>query len=261
MGAHSAPLFTGEEKLRLKWSDHGLSLSMAFSLLVHLLVLILLSLLLQHHTTVTQKGRGATTLEVRFAQLVPIKQTHPSKKMLTVPAPAPFKIAQASAQDPVLPPSARVVDQPNTSQVAGIAFPGAATTPWPGNNRPMSSLFNIRPPQLDAERIYYQQAMEAQARQQTEQQAQLMIQRLQQLLVRLLNVNPVVQGKCMLAETDGVIDNRLGCDSSALHELLHKDEMNVIAMLIATRNMGKMLIGFAAEHRAEELGIILIYQK
>lgn len=71
--------------------------------------------------------------------------------------------------------------------------------------------------------MYYQQAMEAQARQQVEQQAQFMIQKLQQLL--------------------------------------YKDEKYMIEMLLASRNRGKMLNGFAVEQRAEGLGIVLINEE
>ena len=197
---------------------------MTLSLLVHLLVLFFISVSLYPHATVTDRNRGATTLEVRLVQSLPTKkQTKSSKKFLTARAPAPYKITQPSARNS----SGLAVDQPHTSQVDGIGFPGAVVTPWPGHNRSINPFFRTRSPQLDAERIYYQQAMEAQAKQKVEQQAQFMVQTLQQLLIKLLNVHPVVTGQCVQVGTKEAVNNHLVCDYEALSELLRKDEQSV----------------------------------
>lgn len=236
--------------------NNRLAPSMVVSVLLHLLVFYCFGLSLQPHAT-KPKERPVANLEVRLIQsLPPNMPAKPGKKLPVTSAPAQFKVAQPVVQNPpdsVQPPAP-------AAEVAGVAFPGAVATPWPSQARADNSVFRTRSAQQDAARTYHQQAMEAQARQQSEQRAQLMIPQLQQLLASRLDVQPAVTGKCMLAEKDGVVNNRLVCDSPALHQLLHKDEKNVAGMLIALRGMGKMLNGFSAEIHADRLGIILVEQ-
>lgn len=237
---------------------------MVISVLVHLFVFFSFGLLLQLHTPLPE-ARKTKNLEVRLTQSLPPKiQPKPGRKLLTIPAPAQIKVAQPTVQNPpdgVQQLSAQVVQQSPTpaAEVAGVGFPSAVATPWSGRIRADNSLFRARSSQQDAARTYYQQSMEAQARQQSEQQAQFMMMQLQQFLATRLDVRPVATGKCLLARIDGIVNNRLVCDSPALYEVLYKDEQNVAGMLLALRGMGKMLNGFSAELRAERLGILLIY--
>ncbi len=85
-----------------------------------------------------------------------------------------------------------------------------------------------------------------------------MILQLQQLLAKRLDVHPVEMGKCMLAESGGGVNHKMVCDSPALYEVLSKDEKIVVEMLMALREMGRMLKGFSAGIRAEKLEIQLI---
>lgn len=244
--------------------NNRLAPSMVISVLLHLLVFFCFGLLLQLHAT-KPKERSAANLEVRLIQsLPPNMPAKPGKKLLVTSAPAQLKVTQPAVQNPPdsAQPSARVAEQTPApaAEVAGVAFPGAVATPWPSQLRADNSVFRARSAQQDAARAYHQQAMEAQVRQQSEQRAQLMIQQLQQLLANRLDVQPAVTGKCMLAEKDGVVSNRLVCDSPALHQLLYKDEKNVTGMLIALRGIGRMLNGFSAEIHADRFGIILVEQ-
>lgn len=119
-------------------------------------------------------------------------------------------------------------------------------------------LFHARPSRQDITPTYYQQTIESQFRQRSEQQAQIMILQLQQLLAKRLDVHPVEMGKCMLAESGGGVNHKMVCDSPALYEVLSKDEKIVVEMLMALREMGRMLKGFSAGIRAEKLEIQLI---
>lgn len=229
---------------------------MAFSLLMHLFVFYSISLLLLFHVQKSQVAK-IEILEVRLAQ------PESSQELLNSRAYAQFKVAQAPIKNPlnnIARPPAPIVEQapPVTGDVAGIAFPGAVATPFSGQIRSNNSLFQALSARQDAARTYYQQAMEAQARQQSEQQAQLMMQQLQQLLARLLDVDPVVTGRCVLAESLDAVNNILKCDSSALYGELLKDEETVAEMLLALRGMGRMFNGFSAEIHAGKLSITLI---
>ncbi|MDO8412678.1 MAG: hypothetical protein Q7S51_02690 [Gallionellaceae bacterium] len=224
---------------------------MVISLLGHVLVFFFFGLWLHFHMTLSQEKK-VQNLEVRLAPSLPPKtKVIPSKKLLTALAP---KIAQASTK------TAPVVEQASATkdEVVGVALPGAVVTPWAAQNRANNSLFHARISQQNAARAYQQQTMDAQARQQSQQQAQIIISQLQQLLTKRLEVQPAVTGKCMLAEADGELNNHLVCDSSALYEILHQDEKTLVEMLIALRRMGRMLNGFSAEIRAGKLEIILI---
>jgi len=80
--------------------------------------------------------------------------------------------------------------------------------------------------------------MEAQTRQRTEQQAQLVMRQLQQTLTQLLDVEPVLTGKCVLAETDTGLKNSLQCDSAALQKLVHNDQHSVAGILLMLSGWG-----------------------
>lgn len=236
---------------------------MVISLLAHALVFIFLGLVLRFDTTLA-KQRVVGRLEVRLSQsLLPKAQAAPDNKLLVTTAPAPNKISQARIKNPpdsVPEPSTQAVEQAPAPKgdVGGVAFPSAVATPWAGQIRSNNPLFQSRPPQQDAARIYQQQAVEAQARLQSVQRAQVVILQLQQLLARRLDVQPVVTGKCMLAEPGADTNDLLVCDSPALYEVINKDEKTVAAMLSALREMGSLLSGFSAEIHADLLGIILV---
>lgn len=244
---------------------HRLAVGMAFSLLTHMLVLFSFGLLLQFHATIPE--RKVENLEVRLSQLLPPKvQPKPAKQLLATPAPAQFKVAQVPVQktpDNIAKPPAPIVEQapPATGEVEGVAFPSAVATPFPGQIRSSNPFLSARTSQQDAQRTYYQQAMEAQARQRSEMQAQLMIQQLQQMLTKTLDVEPPVKGKCMLVESDGGISNRLKCDSSALYEVLYKEQKDVAGILNALRGMGRVFNGFTAEIRKDKPAITLIIEE
>ena len=246
--------------------NNSLTISMVISLLLHLLVIFSFDLLPRPHTDVP-KEKIVSSLDVRLAQLPPkIKQPRPSKKLLTSRAPAQHKIPQAPIQDkPVSAPQSTAQSMekspPSADGATGVVFPNAVATPWPVQNRVSNSIFHASSLQQDAARIAYQQAMEAQARQQSEQQGQHMVVQLQQLLAKLLDAEPDVTGKCALAGTDGVLANQLVCDSPALHEALSKDEKTVTEMLVALSGIGKMLNGFSAEMRTDRPEIILTYKE
>lgn len=223
---------------------------MVTSLLVHVLVIFSFGLWL-HFQPAKPKERNAYNLEVKLAQPLPIKtQPKPSQKLLTTPTPAQIKIAQIPNKNLL-----ENVRQP-TTEVTGIAFPSAVAIPSQGQSH--ASLFRSRSSQQDATRTYYQQTMESQARQQSEQQAQLIIMQLQKLLAERLDIQPAVTGKCMLAEVDGGDRYRLFCESPAMYEVLSRDEKNVMEMLLTLRGMGRMFKGFSSAIHADRLEIILI---
>jgi hypothetical protein len=100
--------------------------------------------------------------------------------------------------------------------------------------------------------------MEAQARQRTEYQAQHILQQLQQLLAKELDVSPAVSGTCKLSEPGKSTNIHLACNSPALYAVIARNEMNIVGMLVALRGMGKMINGFSAEHHSDKLNIILL---
>ncbi|MDH4233563.1 MAG: hypothetical protein OEV15_00300 [Gallionella sp.] len=238
---------------------------MTLSLLAHALVFFAFDLLLRLDTTIA-KQRIAGSLEVRLSQAFPPKaETESGNKLLTSSAPAPIKIARPKVKKtPVRAPkpAAQIVEQSLAleSEVGGIAFPSAVATPLPGQPRMGNPFFQLRSAQQNAAQTYQQQAMEAQARMQSAQHAQIVIVQLQQLLAKQLDVQPAVAGKCMLAETGSDTSDLLVCDSPALYEVINKDEKTVAAMLSALREMGSLLRGFSAEIHADRLGITLVEQ-
>lgn len=239
---------------------------MAISLLLHLLAFFSISFLLLFQPKPPQEIKSLP-LEVRLAQPHPPKaRPIPKEKLLTTPTNDSFKVAQALAQKPpvIAPtPPAPVIEPmpPAAEQVTGIALPGSIPTPFPVQGRSNNSPFQARSAQQDAARTYYQQVQAAQERQRTEFQAQLMTQHLQQMLAQILDVQPLVSGKCELVQPDNAQRYRLKCDSSALYETISKDEKNVVDMFIALRGMGKIFNGFSAGEEAGKPRTSLIYTK
>lgn len=236
---------------------------MSISLLTHLLVLFSVSVLLRLHAPVPQITT-VKVLEVRLSPQTPAK-THsvPNQTLLTNKAPTQFKVPQSNNKEltkriPQLAPPIAENPSAKSDEVGGIAFPGAITTPFQGERRSINSLFHPPPSQQNAAQNYYQQAMEAQARQRAEYQARLIMQQLHQLLLKELDVEPAVSGKCKLIEPTENNNTQLMCDSPALYEVISKNEMNVVGMLVALRQMGNMINGFSAEHPSEKLSITLI---
>lgn len=206
-------------------------------------------------------------LQVRLALPAPI-QAHPesSKALLTSKAPAQFKVAQPHPK--TLPKESHSISSPVIAQappaakeVAGIALPGAITTPWQGQARLNISPFQAHQPQQDLAQMQYQQAMEAQARQQAASQAQIIILQLQQTLVKQLDVQPRVSGNCKLEENPGGVNNRLKCDSGALYEVISGEQNNITAMLMTLRGLGQTFSGFSAEIDADKPSVKLINEK
>lgn len=240
--------------------DNGLTLSAGLSVLLHLLVFFSFSVLLQINVSKPDKTRPEG-LQVSFAQAAhPQPPTKHSKQILTTTSLAPFAVDQANSKKPpqaltTVPVIAQ--SSPATETVEGVAFPGAISSPFPGQAR-NSTPFSIqaRGAQQEAARAYYQQALEAQARQRTEFQSRQLLQQLHQLLAKALDAEPGVSGNCTLIE-----NNRLKCDSSALYEVLSKDQKNIAGMLSALRGMGRMINGFAVERRLEKPGIIFTFKE
>lgn len=241
-----------------------LAFSTAFSLLIHVFAFFSLSFFLQFHLLIPVKNKTGK-LEVRLAQTRPSKVQHRSThKLLSTAKPSPFKVKQAPIQNPpvIAPPEPVVEHAPQTIEgVAGIAFPGSIATPFPGQGRSNNSLFQPRIAQQNAAQTYLQQAMEAQARQRSEQQAQLLLQQLHQMLTKLLDAQAAVSGKCVLAESGESQKNILKCDSTALHEALNRDQQNVAWMLITLRGMGSNINGFSVERSPDKSGILFIHEE
>lgn len=243
-----------------------LSISTTLSLLLHLFVFFSVNIYLQFDP-INPKEKKVEQLEVRFTQAVaPKPQPKPEKKILASTAPAPFQVTQVPVEKPpvIAPtPPAPVIEPapPATEQVTGIALPGSIPTPFPVQGRSNNSPFQARSAQQDAARTYYQQVQAAQERQRTEFQAQLMTQHLQQMLAQILDVQPLVSGKCELVQPDNAQRYRLKCDSSALYETISKDEKNVVDVFIALRGMGRNFNGFSAGEEAGKPRTSLIYMK
>lgn len=218
--------------------------------------------MIHFHQTKPQETK-VPILEVRLAHFTPaIVHAESSKTLLTRKSPAQFKVAQANSKHPsdTLPnPVTPATNTPPSASggVEGISFPSSVTTPFQGSQRSISSLFHPPSAQQEASRNYYQQAMEAQARQQTGNQSRLIMQQLQQLLTRVLNVNPTVEGTCNITETSVGKNAQLACDSPALYEVIAKTQMDIVGMLEALRNMGTRINGFTAEIQADKLHIQL----
>lgn len=251
-------------KLAVRLLNNRLTFSTGFSILLHLLVFFLLSFLL-HFTAKQPNEKVETTLVVRLAlPYPPLAQPKFIKKLLTTSAPAEYKVAQAPVHIPpvtIPEPTSSVADQTpaDTGEVSGIALPTAVATPFQGQAR-TSNPFSLhaQSAQQQAARTYYQQAMDAQARQRSEYQSQIMMQQLQQLLSKTLEQHPSVTGKCVLAEPAVGASSGLKCDSSALYEAFYKDQQSVARMLIALREMGRIFNGFSVNTSIDFPKITLI---
>ena len=131
-------------------------------------------------------------LKVSFSPaLQPITRPKLNSHALTRNNNPQFSIAQP---DNISKPPAPATEVPATP-TQGIALPGAITMPWQLPGRSSNSSFHPPSPQQNTERNYYQQGKEAQARQRNEYQMRLIMQQLQQLLTRVLDVKPAVEGK------------------------------------------------------------------
>lgn len=84
-----------------------------------------------------------------------------------------------------------------------------------------------------------------------------MMHQLQQMLAKLLDVKPVLTGKCVLAETDTGLKNGLQCDSAALQKLVHNDQHSVAGMLLVLRRMGRELSGFSVANNNNQPSVTL----
>ena len=251
------------KKLILELPKYRLTLSTTISVLLHLFVFFSLSYLLQLHIK-TPANTPVDILEVRFSPLQKIvAQPKIEKRVLTRDVNPQFKITQPDAkkivehvQQPPVP-----VTEAATPPTQGIALPGAIAMPWQLPSRSSNSAFPPTSPQQNAERNYYQQAMEAQARQRNEYQARLIMQQLQQLLARVLDVKPAVEGTCNIGDIAAGTNPQLECDPPALYEVIAKTQMDVIGMMLVLRGMGKMINGFSAEYQKERLQILLKNEK
>ena len=247
------------EKLILELPKYRLTLSTSISVLLHLFVFFSLSYLLRLHIN-TPAIAPVDVLEVRFSPLQQnVAQPKVEKRVLTRDVNPQFKITQPDAKKIVehVPQPPVPVTEAVTPPTQGIALPGAIAMPWQLPGRSNNSAFHPPPSQQNAERTYYQQAMEAQARQRNEYQARLIMQQLQQLLARVLDVKPAVEGTCNIGEVTAGTNPQLECDSPALYEVIAKTQMDVIGMMLVLRGIGTNITGFTAEVQANSLRILL----
>jgi len=244
-------------------NNYSLALGLALSLLIHILVLLFFGIFLTFHP-VAPAERTMKNLEVRLTPPSPAKvQAKPGNDLLATRSAAPFKIARAKEKEPPdnKPDTvAKIVAPapPATDEVKGVDFPGTTITPRSDQTQTNHPLFQARVPRQDTARISQQQALEAQTRQQNEQQTQILILQLQQLLGKILEGQQGVSGKCVLNEPAGGVNHIFKCNSSALYETLYNNEMMVADMLLALRGKGQMFNGFSAETSSGKLSIKLI---
>jgi hypothetical protein len=225
---------------------------MALSLLLHLLALFLLHYLLKQPQKVAQYN----TLQVQLVRSSPAPQKIPHKIILTTNKHAPIKVTAPPTPQAV--PAPVVTTAPQTEAVTGIAMPGAIASPLNAFNVQGNAFFREQHPQQDAMRAYQEHIVTVQARQQAEQQAQLIIQQLHQLLAKQLHVEPRVTGICKLIEYDTGRSQTLSCEPSTLYDLLHKDQYSITAMLLTLRGMGQGFSGFSVERNVDKLQIKLL---
>lgn len=201
-----------------------------------------------------------SVLEVRFSQLhqtvaLPKLEKHLLTRevnpQFTITQPETKKIADRVPQPPV------PLNETPPPPMQGVALPGAIAMPWQLPGRSSNSAFHPVSPQQNAERNYYQQAMEAQARQRNEYQSHLIMQQLQQLLASVLDVKPAVEGTCNIGDVAAGTNPQLECDSPALYEVISKTQMDAIGMMLALRGMGTRINGFTAKIQAAKLLIML----
>ena len=238
---------------------------MGLSLLVHGIVLYSSTALLLPKPI----QPGTEGLEVRLvprpqADKAPVPKPESAKDELLMAGrtSAEFKIP-TPAQEVVKPPmeqpaapseGAAVIpdaeaEQATAPQEEAANVPGAVALPWGGQVRPANQFKR----QDD-----YRQMMESKAKQQREQQTQLLIGQLYRLLgerIRAQEAN--VEGQCELAGLADGRDKRLICEPASLGALLQSDEKSVTEMLLVLRARGKMFNGFSAALRDGQLGLTL----
>ena len=204
-------------------------------------------------------ARRVDVLEVRFSPPPPKPLPKLDKHLLTREINTQFKVTQVTVQHApeIAPPPSLPITEPTATTTQGIAMTGAITMPWQLPGRSNNSPFHPPSAQQNAEQNYYQQAMQAQARQRNEDQSRQRIQQLQQLLTNILDVKPAVSGKCSLDNAAAGAQLQLKCNSPALYEVISKNQMDLVGMLVALRSMGRLINGFSVEPQAEKLHIFL----
>jgi hypothetical protein len=82
---------------------------------------------------------------------------------------------------------------------------------------------------------------------QRKSQNTILRKQLLQVLTKLLDVDPIVTGSCILVESETGINHRLKCNSSGLYEVLYKNQKIIAEMLIDLRQVNQSANGFSAE--------------
>ena len=247
--------------MSIKLLRNRLIFTSGISLLLHLLVFFLISLLLQLKTHPPKQAKS-NILEVKFTQATPVQsRPNPSKQVLTASKLAPLKVAQKNSEKPAKSlVNDQIMIQPDAADepVEGIAFPRAIATPFSGQTRTKNP---FSPPtrggQQHAAQAYNKQREESQARQRTEQHAQLLVMQLNQILSKRLQSNPDATGQCTLIDS-ATTSTKLTCNSPALYQALSQDETTVVGILSVLSHMGQISYGFSATRRNENLSITLI---
>jgi hypothetical protein len=212
------------KKLAANINKNRLFFSIVYSMLAHTVVFLLFNLFLQLQTTIPKENK-VNILEVRLTQSSLQKyQTKPILISLDIAEPAQPIISQNVAQKSQNTTTATTLDTRQAGQAS--EYPPVRT--------------------------YHPQEKAALANHHSEIQAQLMIQQLQQMLAKRLDVIPLVFGKCVLVESEDDATNKLKCDSSALHEVIYKEQQNVAEALIALRETGRLFNGFSVEIHHEK---------
>lgn len=240
-------------------SNKRLPISLAISLLLHLLAFLFIHYYITHYNkSVAPKS---VPLVVQLQHLEP-PGAHSSntKKLITVSVPSPLKISPIQqpatiSADPPKPVISKITST-HPEKITGIAMPGKVATPFSGFQAEGNTFFQTRHSQQEIARTYYQQSIEAQARLKNEQQAHILVMQLQQMLRMRLEANPSVTGTCILVDTASNVAH-LKCDSASLYEQIRKEERSVIGILNLLRNMGKNYKGFTAERPEGSLLISL----
>lgn len=132
-----------------------------------------------------------------------------------------------------------------------------ASVSKPEDSLPNNSLM-ASPPQQETLHASHQQTKSEKARPQSSHQTQLLALQLKQLLAKVLDVQPVATGKCLLVISNGIVRGELKCDSSALYEVISKNQTNMVKMLSELREMGRTFNGFSSEVRKDKLIVNLI---
>lgn len=81
----------------------------------------------------------------------------------------------------------------------------------------------------------------------SKQKRQVLTLQLKHLLAKLLDVDPIVTGSCFFIKAEENDNHRLKCDSSALYEVLYKNQRQIAAALIDLHETDLTTSGFSAE--------------